>query len=157
MASPRCRVIGEEHGFRRIYREIAGEVPTRGNLVPDAHLAALLRKHGVCGKIPTSDYHFERSAMFVTEKGQVTIPKLIRTAAGVLPGSEVAFSLEAGKIVIRKVSSGIKTDRRDKLRAAGARVRKSMSPEFRQMSAGDIIAFLRADNSATVGKKRGGR
>lgn len=40
--------------------------------------------------------------MFVTEKGQVTIPKRIRTAAGVLPGSEVAFSLEVGKIVISK-------------------------------------------------------
>ena len=95
--------------------------------------------------------------MFVTEKGQVTIPKLIRTAAGVLPGSEVAFSLEAGKIVISKVSSGMKTDRREKLRAAGAKVRKSMSAEFRQMSAGDIMTFLRPDDSATVGKKRGGR
>ena len=95
--------------------------------------------------------------MFVTEKGQVTIPKLIRTAAGVLPGSEVAFSLEAGKIVISKVSSGMKTDRRDKLRAAGAKVRKSMSPEFRQMSAAQIMAFLRADDTATAGKKRGGQ
>ena len=83
--------------------------------------------------------------MFVTEKGQVTIPKLIRTAAGVLPGSEVAFSLEAGNIVISKVSSGMKTDRRVKRRAAGAMVRKSTSPEFRQMS------------EATAGKKRGGR
>jgi len=95
--------------------------------------------------------------MFVTEKGQVTIPKPIRTAAGVLPGSEVAFSLEAGKIVISKVSSGMKADRRDKLRAAGAKVRKSMSVEFRQMSAGDIMAFLRPDESARVGKKRGSR
>ena len=93
--------------------------------------------------------------MFVTEKGQVTIPKHIRIAAGVLPGSEVALSLEAGKIVISKLSSGIKTDRRAKLRAAARDVRKSMSPEFRQMSADDILAFLRADDPTKRGKKRG--
>jgi antitoxin PrlF len=88
--------------------------------------------------------------MHVTEKGQVTIPKHIRTAAGVLPGSEVAFALEAGKIVISKISSRIKTDRREALRAAAARVRKSMSPEFRQMSADDVMAFLRADSPAKL-------
>ena len=95
--------------------------------------------------------------MFVTEKGQVTIPKHIRSAAGVLPGSEVAFSLEAGKIVLRKVSSGNKTDRRAKLLAAAGKVRKSMSPEFRQMGADEIMAFLRAEQPATASKKRGGR
>ena len=86
--------------------------------------------------------------MQVSEKGQVTIPKHIRTAAGVLPGSEVAFSLQAGKIIISKVSSGIKTDRRQELRAAAAKVRKSMSPEFRQMGADEVMAFLRSDTPA---------
>lgn len=98
--------------------------------------------------------------MFVTEKGQVTIPKDIRAAAGVLPGSEVAFSLEAGKIVIRKISSGLKADRRTKLRAAAGKVRKSMSPEFRQLGADDIMAFLRGEvpaTPATPSKKRGSR
>ncbi|MDH3210772.1 MAG: AbrB/MazE/SpoVT family DNA-binding domain-containing protein [Burkholderiaceae bacterium] len=88
--------------------------------------------------------------MQVTEKGQVTIPKHIRVAAGVSPGSEVAFALEAGRIVISKVSSGAKTDRRGQLRKAAAKVRASMKPEFRQMSADDIMAFLRVD-----GAKRG--
>lgn len=88
--------------------------------------------------------------MRVTEKGQVTIPKRIRIAAGVLPGSEVAFALEAGKIVISKVSSRIKTDRREALRAAAAKVRKSMSPEFRQMSADEVLDFLRADATVKV-------
>ena len=88
--------------------------------------------------------------MHVTDKGQVTIPKHIRMAAGVLPGSEVAFALEAGKIVISKVSSRIKTDRRETLRAAAAKVRKSMSPEFRQMSADEVLAFLRGDAPAKV-------
>ena len=94
--------------------------------------------------------------MVVTEKGQVTIPKHLRTASGVLPGSEVAFSLEAGKIVISKISSGIRTDRRAELRAAAGKVKKSMSPQFRQMSADDILAFLRADEPAKLGRRRGG-
>ena len=84
--------------------------------------------------------------MHVTDKGQVTIPKHIRLAAGVLPGSEVSFAIEAGKIVISKLSSGIKTDRREQLRAAAAKVRQSMSPAFRQMDAEDVMAFLRADD-----------
>ena len=86
--------------------------------------------------------------MHVTEKGQVTIPKHIRVAAGVLPGSEVTFAIEAGKIVISKLASGIKTDRREQLRAAAVKVRQSMNPAFRQMDAADVMAFLRADDPA---------
>ncbi len=91
--------------------------------------------------------------MQVSEKGQVTIPKHIRTAAGVLPGSEVAFSLEAGRIVISKVGSGLKADRREQLRAAATRVRKSMSPEFRRMSADEVMAFLRPDTTVRAPKR----
>lgn len=47
LALPHCRVIGEEESFWSAYCEITAEVPTRGNLVPDAHLAAVLRMHGV--------------------------------------------------------------------------------------------------------------
>lgn len=47
IATPHCRVISEEDGFWSIYREVTRDVPTRGNLVPDAHLAAVLRQHGV--------------------------------------------------------------------------------------------------------------
>ena len=50
--------------------------------------------------------------MLVTDKGQVTIPKHIRTAAGVAPGSEVSFRLDAGKIVITPVASHVRNDRR---------------------------------------------
>ena len=83
--------------------------------------------------------------MHVTEKGQVTIPKHIRVAAGVAPGSQVSFSLEGSKIVITLVGTGVKDDRRAKLRAAAARVRGSLSPEFKQLGADDIMAFLRGD------------
>jgi len=47
LRAPHVRVLAEDEGFWEIYREVAGEVPTRGNLVPDAHLAAVLRQHGV--------------------------------------------------------------------------------------------------------------
>lgn len=47
LSLPHCRAIGEQEDFWRVYREITAEVPTRGNLVPDAHLAAILRDHGV--------------------------------------------------------------------------------------------------------------
>lgn len=44
---PHARFLSEEEGFWSVYRTTTAEVPTRGNLVPDAHLAALLRQHGV--------------------------------------------------------------------------------------------------------------
>lgn len=95
--------------------------------------------------------------MHVTEKGQVTIPKHIRVAAGVAPGSEVTFGLEGSKIVITPVGTGVKDDRRAKLRAAAARVRGSLSPEFRQLGAEEIMNFLRGDDVATASPRRGRR
>ncbi len=41
------RLLAEETGFLEVYREVTGGFPVRGNLVPDAHLAALLKQHGV--------------------------------------------------------------------------------------------------------------
>ncbi|MCW5636239.1 MAG: AbrB/MazE/SpoVT family DNA-binding domain-containing protein [Rubrivivax sp.] len=95
--------------------------------------------------------------MLVTEKGQVTIPKHIRVAAGVAPGSEVAFSLEGSRIVITPVATGVKDDRRAQLRAAAAKVRRSLRPEFRQLSADEIMAFLRGDESRRAPGRRGKR
>lgn len=46
LALPRVRVLGEGEGFWQAYRAITDR-PVRGNLVPDAHLAALLLEHGV--------------------------------------------------------------------------------------------------------------
>lgn len=95
--------------------------------------------------------------MHVTDKGQVTIPKHIRVAAGVAPGSEVSFSLEGSKIVITPVATGLKQDRRAELRAAAARVRRSLKPEFRQLGADEIMAFLRGDGAAPKAARRGRR
>jgi antitoxin PrlF len=96
-------------------------------------------------------------AMHVTDKGQVTIPKHIRIAAGVAPGSEVSFSLQGSKIVITPVGTGIKEDRRAKLRAAAARVRSSLKPEFKQLGANEIMAFLRGEETAPIAAHRGRR
>jgi antitoxin PrlF len=95
--------------------------------------------------------------MLVTEKGQVTIPKHIRAAAGVVPGSEVSFSLEGSKIVITAVATSVRNDRRANLRAAAARVRSSLSPDFKQLGADDIMAFLRGDAEGRNTKRRGNR
>jgi hypothetical protein len=47
LSLPHARFLSEGEGFWDLYRAATAEVPTRGNLVPDAHLAALLRYHGV--------------------------------------------------------------------------------------------------------------
>lgn len=44
---PQVRLLAEEEGFWDVYRSVTGRLPVRGNLVPDAHLAALLLQHGV--------------------------------------------------------------------------------------------------------------
>ena len=56
---PHARFLTEEEGFWSIYRQLTAEVPTRGNLVPDAHLAALLRLHGV-KTLYTNDRDFRK-------------------------------------------------------------------------------------------------
>lgn len=95
--------------------------------------------------------------MHVTGKGQVTIPKHIRLAAGVAPGSEVSFSLDGSKIVITPVGTGVRDDRRAKLRAAAACVRESLKPEFKQLSADEIMTFLRSEEAAPAPTRRGCR
>jgi antitoxin PrlF len=92
--------------------------------------------------------------MHITDKGQVTIPKHIRMAAGIAPGSEVSFSLEGSRIVITPVGTGIKEDRRAKLRAAAARVQSSLKPEFQQLGADEIMAFLRGEEVAPTPANR---
>lgn len=91
--------------------------------------------------------------MLVTAKGQVTIPKHIRMAAGVAPGSEVTFSLEGSRIVITPVATSVKEDRRAKLRIAAARVRASLSSEFKRLGADEIMRFIRGDEHDQVAER----
>lgn len=86
--------------------------------------------------------------MHVTEKGQVTIPKHIRVAAGVTPGSEASFRPGGSRILITPVATGAQEDRRARLRAAAVKVRASLNPQFRQLGADEIMTFLRGDEAA---------
>jgi len=47
IAPPHIRVAGEGNDFWAAFRMVAADVKPRGNLVPDAHLVALMREHGV--------------------------------------------------------------------------------------------------------------
>jgi toxin-antitoxin system PIN domain toxin len=44
---PNVRLLSEQEGFWDLYRESTQGLVVRGKLVPDAHLATLLRQHGV--------------------------------------------------------------------------------------------------------------
>lgn len=59
LAAPHIKVLAEPENFWPAYREVTRRVPTRGNFVPDAHLAALLRTHGV-KKLCTHDRDFAK-------------------------------------------------------------------------------------------------
>ena len=56
---PHVRTLSEDEGFWDIYRGVASAFPVRGNAVPDAHVAALLRQHGV-RVLYTNDSDFKR-------------------------------------------------------------------------------------------------
>jgi toxin-antitoxin system PIN domain toxin len=58
LARPHVRVAGEAEGFWNLFRATAGD-RARGNEVPDAHLATLMRQHGV-RVIYTRDRGFRR-------------------------------------------------------------------------------------------------
>jgi len=74
----------------------------------------------------------------LTAKGQVTIPKQIRDALNLKPGSQLDFALnDAGQVILRKVGekSGRKTDRFESVRGKA---------EIRWRT-DDLMALLRAD------------
>ena len=47
VSRPHVRTCGEADGFWNTYQDVASRVPVRGNLVPDAHITALMQQHGV--------------------------------------------------------------------------------------------------------------
>ena len=56
---PHVRAVSELDGFLDAYKHIAGEIPVRGNLVPDVHVAAILFQHGV-RTLYTNDRDFRK-------------------------------------------------------------------------------------------------
>ncbi len=59
LSLPHVRILSEEREFWRHFRETAKGLPLRGNVVPDAHIAAILRQHGV-KTFYTHDQDFRR-------------------------------------------------------------------------------------------------
>jgi AbrB family looped-hinge helix DNA binding protein len=77
-------------------------------------------------------------ATTITVKGQVTIPKHIRDALKLAPGSRVEFAVENEKVVLYKAgvrSNGAKKDRFD--RARGAAEIKWRTEELMALLRGD--------------------
>jgi len=56
---PQVRLLSETEGFWETYQQVSSKLPVRGNLVPDAHVAALLRHHGL-RTIYTRDRDFHK-------------------------------------------------------------------------------------------------
>ena len=75
--------------------------------------------------------------MRVTSKGQVTIPADIREKAGLLPNTEVEFSMSGRKVILRKV--GGQRSRGTKLVAA------MRGRATRKMSTDQIMALTRGE------------
>ncbi len=57
LARPHVRAPGEDDGFWTAYTDVASSAGTRGNLVPDAHVVALMRQYDV-GTIWSHDRDF---------------------------------------------------------------------------------------------------
>lgn len=47
LALPHARVVSQHDGFMEAYRHVTASMSVRGNLVPDAHVAAILFQSGV--------------------------------------------------------------------------------------------------------------
>ena len=75
--------------------------------------------------------------MRVTSKGQVTIPADIREKAGLLPNTEVEFSMSGRKVILRKVAN--RRSRGTKLVAA------MRGRATRRMSTDQIMALTRGE------------
>ena len=59
LSLPRARIIGETESFAHDYEAVTKDILVKGNLVPDAHIATILRQHGV-RRIYTADSDFRK-------------------------------------------------------------------------------------------------
>jgi len=60
---PHVRTVAEQDGFLEAYRHVTANMVVRGNLVPDAQLAAILFQHGV-RTLYTRDRDFRKFECF---------------------------------------------------------------------------------------------
>ncbi len=76
--------------------------------------------------------------MKITAKGQVTIPEEVRERAGLMPGTDVEFVVEAGVVRLEKASSGAERRSRGQKLVQSLRGRGDF-----KMSADEIVALMR--------------
>lgn len=75
----------------------------------------------------------------VTIKGQVTIPKDVRTVAGIEPGDEMEFVVDdKGRIALRHA------DRQKRLKLAIERIRRD--PPIKGITADEIMRMTRGED-----------
>lgn len=77
--------------------------------------------------------------MRITSKGQVTIPQRIREKAGLLPNTEVEFSIARGRVTLRSKGRPGSTGK-----AAVARLRGSLKHVKR--STDELMALTRGED-----------
>ena len=77
--------------------------------------------------------------MRITEKGQVTIPKAVREAAGLMPGTDVEFEIVDGAVRIVKATRGRKPTRGQLL------VERLRALKGSGMTADEVMAMTRGE------------
>jgi AbrB family looped-hinge helix DNA binding protein len=77
-------------------------------------------------------------AMRITAKGQVTIPQDVRERAGLMPGTDVQFEIEAGVVRLFKAKRGTVRKTRGQKLVDGLRGRGDF-----KMSTDEIVALMR--------------
>lgn len=84
--------------------------------------------------------------MRITSKGQVTIPQNIREQAGLLPGSEVEFVMERGKVVLKPAAPKAAPARSPEVEALYRLRGSGNNPMFKGWNTDQIMAFLRGED-----------
>jgi AbrB family looped-hinge helix DNA binding protein len=75
--------------------------------------------------------------MRITTKGQVTIPRDIRDALGIVPSSEVEFVREGNRVWLRKRKPGVARGRSLVARMRGRATARMSTEEIMHLTRGD--------------------
>lgn len=76
--------------------------------------------------------------MRITAKGQVTIPQEVRERAGLMPGTDVEFQIEAGVVRLVKATAGVGRRTRGQKLVESLRARGDF-----KMTTDEVIASMR--------------
>lgn len=80
--------------------------------------------------------------MRITSKGQVTIPLEVRERAGLMPGTDVEFEIEAGVIRLVKTTPGVGRPTRGQKLVEGLRGRGDF-----KMTTDEVVALMRGPSA----------